>query len=86
MATDERSALLGIDLGTSSVKVALTSTNGAVFAQTGEAYAVSHPAPGWAETHADDWWTAICAATRAVLSARPGLEVVGIGLSGEMHG
>ena len=86
MATDERSALLGIDLGTSSVKVALTSTDGEVFAQTGEAYAVSHPAPGWAETHSDDWWTAICAATRAVLSARPDLEVVGIGLSGQMHG
>ena len=34
MATDERSALLGIDLGTSSVKVALTSTDGEVFAQT----------------------------------------------------
>ena len=86
MATDARSALLGIDLGTSSVKVALTSTDGEVFAQTGEAYAVTHPGPGWAETHPDDWWTAICAATRAVLSARPDLEVVGIGLSGQMHG
>jgi xylulokinase len=86
MATDERSALLGIDLGTSSVKVALTSTDGDVFAQTGEAYAVSHPAPGWAETDSDEWWIAICAATRAVLSERPDLEVVGIGLSGQMHG
>jgi xylulokinase len=86
MAIDARSALLGIDLGTSSVKVALASTDGEVFAQTGEAYAVGHPGPGWAETRSEDWWTAICAATRAVLSARPDLEVVGIGLSGQMHG
>ena len=31
-------------------RLALTSTDGEVFAQTGEACAVSHPAPGWAET------------------------------------
>jgi xylulokinase len=86
MATDPRSALLGIDLGTSSVKVALTSTDGKVFAETAAAYAVSHPGPGWAETHPNHWWTATCAATGAVLSARPDLEVVGIGLSGQMHG
>ena len=67
MASDARSAFLGIDLGTSSVKVAVTSTDGEVLAQTGEAYAVTHPVPGWAETHPDHWWTAICAATRAVL-------------------
>jgi xylulokinase len=86
MGIDARSALLGIDLGTSSVKVALTSTDGDVFAQTGEAYAVTHPGPGWAETHPDHWWIAIRAATRAVLAARPDLDVVGIGLSGQMHG
>jgi sugar (pentulose or hexulose) kinase len=47
MASDARSAFLGIDLGTSSVKVAPTSTTGGeVFAQTVEAYAVTHPSPG----------------------------------------
>jgi sugar (pentulose or hexulose) kinase len=49
MATDTRSALIVIDLGTSSIKVALTSTTGGeVFAQTVEAYAVGHPVPGGA--------------------------------------
>jgi sugar (pentulose or hexulose) kinase len=47
MATDTRSALIVIDLGTSSIKVALTSTTGGeVFAQTVEAYAVAHPIRG----------------------------------------
>jgi xylulokinase len=86
MATDAHPALLGIDLGTSSVKVALTSPEGEVYTQAGEAYAVTHPGPGWAETYPDHWWTAIRAAIRAVLSARPDLEVVGVGLSGQMHG
>ena len=66
MATASRSALLGIDLGTSSVKVVLMSTDGQVLAETAEAYAVTHPGPGWAETDPDHWWTAICAATRAI--------------------
>jgi xylulokinase len=86
MAAASRSALLGIDLGTSSVKVILMSTDGEVFAKAAEAYAITHPVSGWAETDPDHWWTAVCAATNAVLSARPELEVVGIGLSGQMHG
>lgn len=86
MAIRARPALLGIDLGTSSVKVVLMSTDGEVLGKSREAYAVRHPGPGWAETEPENWWTAICAATRTVLSAQPDLEVVGIGMSGQMHG
>jgi len=42
--------LLGIDLGTSSVKVVLTDPAGHLLDQATEAYPVERPRPGWAET------------------------------------
>ena len=41
--------LLGIDIGTSSCKVALFEENGAVAAAGGSEYPVSYPQKGWAE-------------------------------------
>ncbi|WP_460447351.1 xylulokinase, partial [Angustibacter aerolatus] len=78
--------LLGIDLGTSSVKVALVDAAGAVLQQADEPYAVDRPHPGWAETDPDAWWAAVRRACAQVLRAAPGAEVAGVGLSGQMHG
>ena len=45
-----RPTLLGVDLGTSSVKVVLTDPLGRILDQASEAYPVRRPYPGWAET------------------------------------
>lgn len=79
------SALLGIDLGTSSVKVVLIDIDGAVLAQAGADYPVDRAHPGWAETDPERWWSAIRDATRQVRSSVP-MPPVAIGLSGQMHG
>ncbi|GGM11637.1 xylulokinase [Nakamurella endophytica] len=79
-------AVLGIDLGTSSVKVVLTGPDGAVRAQAGADYPVTRPHPGWSETDPAAWWSAIRSAVAQVLAAEPGAAPVGIGLSGQMHG
>jgi xylulokinase len=79
-------SLLGIDLGTSSVKVVLTDASGGVLAQAGADYPVSRPHTGWAETGPEEWWRAIAAATAEVLGERRGDPPVAAGLSGQMHG
>lgn len=79
-------AYLGVDLGTSSVKVVLVSGQGEEVAHADAAYAVHHPSPGWAESAPAEWWTATTTAVRAALAAAPHVRPVSIGLSGQMHG
>jgi len=78
--------LLGIDLGTSAVKVVLTDPTGAVLAQAAAGYPVNRPHLGWAETDPEDWWRAIGTGVTQVLATHPGTMPSGIGLSGQMHG
>ncbi len=79
---------LGIDLGTSSVKVLLIDADQAVIGSATSPLEVSRPHPGWSEQDPADW----IAATEAVLAdlkAQKPAElaaVKGIGLSGHMHG
>ncbi len=78
-------SLLGIDVGTSSVKVVLIDLAGQVLAQARADYSVQRPHKGWAETDPELWWSAILDATtqvRAASNAPP----AAIGLSGQMHG
>jgi len=76
---------LGLDVGTSGVKAILVDTAGEVRASATTPLALSTPAPGWAEQQPQDWWEATIASVRSVLQQRPGAEVVGIGISGQMH-
>lgn len=79
---------LGIDLGTSEVKLLLLDERQRIVATTGEALAISRPQPLWSEQHPHDWWAALDTAMgrlrdehRAAMGA-----VQAIGLSGQMHG
>ncbi|WPE21494.1 xylulokinase [Shinella zoogloeoides] len=76
---------LGIDLGTGSVKALLIDDDGRTVAEASQAYAVSSPVPGHAETAPADWWAGTVAAVRACCAGR-GAAVRGIGLSGQAHG
>ena len=62
-----KECLLGIDMGTSSVKVGLFDLKGEPIAFADETYPLYTPRSGWAEQKAEDWWNAICAATRALM-------------------
>src|SRR4029078_388864 len=72
---------IGIDVGTSAVKVIAVAEDGEVLERREVSYPLSTPKPGWSEQNPDDWW----AATEEALD---GLTegVAGIGLSGQMHG
>ncbi len=77
---------LGVDLGTSGVKVALLDESGAVRASASRGYPVASPHPGWAETDPALWERAAQQATAEVLASTPGVEVVAVGIDGQMHG
>ncbi len=80
-------ALLGIDLGTSSVKTALIDSDTLdVLAEATQEYPVSHPQLGYAEQNPDDWWDAIVKTVRYVVSQHSDIQIVGIGVDGQMHG
>lgn len=77
--------LLGIDLGTGSVKLVTLDADGCECAVASEPYALSSPQPGWAEIAPDTWWQALVRAA-ARLPADERAQVCAIGFSGQMHG
>lgn len=79
-------ALLGIDIGTSGCKALLIGTNGAVIAADVATYPLSQPRPGWAEQDPELWVAGAQRSVAGVLAKAPGVEILCVGLSGQMHG
>jgi xylulokinase len=79
---------LGIDLGTSGVKLVLADEEQRVVAQAVAELTVSRPRPLWSEQDPESWWNATCQAMERLREehAAPLSGVRGIGLSGQMHG
>jgi xylulokinase len=79
---------LGIDLGTSSVKVLLIDADQAVIGSATSPLEVSRPHPGWSEQDPADWIAATETAVADLKAQKPAefSAVKGIGLSGHMHG
>ena len=79
---------LGIDLGTSSVKVIVLDQAGALLALSSRSYPSRQALPGYAEQSPLDWWSSTCECVRESMGSLgetpPELEAVG--LSGQMHG
>ncbi len=79
---------LGIDLGTSEVKVVMLDERGAIGATATAPLEVQHPQARWSEQSAESWWEASLTAIDKLRASHPGplAAVKGIGLSGQMHG
>jgi xylulokinase len=79
---------LGIDLGTSEVKLLLLDGEGRIVGTAGSALTLSAPEPLWSEQNPADWWRATGEAVSRLRAAHPAefAAVRGIGLSGQMHG
>lgn len=60
--------LLSIDLGTEGARVGAFTEDGRVLGEAHRTYPTRFPRPGWAEQDPRDWWQAITAATRELLS------------------
>src|SRR5579884_3868977 len=79
-------AVMGIDLGTSSVKVLILDNQGRTLSVSKADYTVSSPLPGWADSDPNEWWRATVAAVHAAMALAPQVEITALGLSGQMHG
>lgn len=79
---------LGIDLGTSEVKVVLMDEHHVIRAGRGVSLSISRPHPQWSEQQPEDWWEALLRACDELTSthAHEMRQVRAIGLSGQMHG
>ncbi|MBJ7555078.1 xylulokinase [Marinomonas spartinae] len=77
---------LGIDLGTSAVKVILLTEAGRVAASYSAPLSVSRPHALWSEQNPEAWWQATDDAMLALAAEHNLQEVKSIGLSGQMHG
>ncbi len=77
--------LLGLDLGTGSVKALLLAPDGTGAREGSVSYPVRSPGPRWAESRPGEWWDAVGEAVRETVGSR-GSEVTALGLSGQMHG
>ena len=76
--------LMGIDVGTSGVKVIILSEEGKLIADQSSSYPISSPFPSWFEQNPEEWWTATVGCIRKIIShnrINPS-EIKGIGLSG----
>lgn len=79
-------ATVGIDIGTSGAKGLLLAADGHVVARAGASYPLLTPRPGWTEQHPEAWWQATVAVLRELTAGAVGHAIVGLGLSGQMHG
>ncbi len=82
-------AVLGIDVGTTAVKAVVVDEGGHVLAEADAEQALSVPRPGWSEQDPELWWrstqTAVSAAMAEVRLSPRSIELIAIGLSGQMH-
>ncbi len=77
---------VGIDLGTSAVKLVLMDENGKIENIVSKEYPLSFPQPGWSEQKPEDWYTQSIAGLKELLDGFDKSQVAGISFGGQMHG
>ena len=77
---------IGIDLGTSAVKLLLMNADGKIEKIASREYGLSFPHPGWSEQNPYDWYEQSVDGLKELLSECDKKEVAGISFGGQMHG
>ncbi len=77
---------IGIDLGTSAVKLLLMEADGRIRKIVSREYPLYFPHPGWSEQNPADWFAAVTDGIRELVSDCDPRQVRGIGAGGQMHG
>ena len=77
---------IGIDLGTSAVKLLLMAEDGTVQKIVSRTYPISFPHPGWSEQNPEDWWQETVTGLQELTAEVDKTQIAGIGCGGQMHG
>ena len=77
---------IGIDLGTSSVKLVLMDSRGTIIKSISKSYPIFYPKPGWSEQNPEDWYEASIAGLKELLNYADVSRIAGISFGGQMHG
>lgn len=77
---------IGVDLGTSAVKLLLMNDQGEIQKITSREYPLSFPQPGWSEQNPYDWYEQTIDGLKELLSECDKHQVAGISFGGQMHG
>lgn len=80
------SYFIGIDLGTSAVKLLMMDETGALMRSVSREYPLSLPKPGWSEQRPEAWWDAVMSGLAALTEGFDKAQVKGISFGGQMHG
>ncbi len=77
---------IGIDLGTSAVKLLLMDAQGKILNVVSREYPLEFPHPGWSQQNPEDWRKAVMEGVPELIAGIDGSQVAGIGCGGQMHG
>lgn len=77
---------LGVDLGTSSVKVLVMNHDGKIIKEVTKHYPLTFPKPLWAEQNPQDWLEQSLVGMKEAIDSLDASKVKAIGFSGQMHG
>jgi xylulokinase len=79
------SCILGIDIGTTTVKAVLFDHFGSALCTAQQEYPTHYPARSWAEQDPEAWWGALKLAIKVILSSYEGqtLQIAAIGVSSQ---
>lgn len=77
---------IGIDLGTSAVKLILTDENAEILKTVSKEYPLYFPKPNQSEQNPDDWWNAVCDGIEEIIDGYDPDSIRSVGAGGQMHG
>ncbi len=77
---------IGVDLGTSSVKLLLMDELGDIKNIVTREYPLYFPNPGWSEQNPEDWFTSLIDGLKELTDGMDKDSIDGISFSGQMHG
>lgn len=77
---------IGIDLGTSAVKLLLMDQDGKIHKIVSKEYPLYFPHPGWSEQKPEDWWEQTVVGIKELTAKCDKSQITGIGFGGQMHG
>lgn len=77
---------IGVDLGTSAVKLLLMEGSGAIKNIVSKEYDLEFPHPGWSQQKPEDWWEQVVAGLKELTAGCDKSQIAGISFGGQMHG